>query len=360
MVKKIVTVIGTRPQFVKAAAVSRELRNQFNEILINTGQHYDHNMSSVFFEELKIPLPDYNLEVGSGSHGKQTGEMLALIEEVLMKEKPDGVLVYGDTNSTTAGALAASKLHIPIFHVEAGLRSFNRLMPEEINRVLTDHLSSLLFSPTTLSVGNLRKEGITRGVYNVGDIMYDAVLFNGKLSKDSFNLEEHGLKPKEFILSTIHRAENTDDNERLAAIFKALMSIEQKVLLPLHPRTKKKLTDIGLLREVEEAQNILLLDPLSYLEMLYLEKNANYIVTDSGGVQKEAYFMQVPCITLRNETEWVETVEAGWNVLVDPIKTDLKKVIKTFSPENYIDNLYGDGQAGKKMVRTMVDYLNEI
>lgn len=347
---KILTIVGARPQFVKAAPVSRELRKQHTEILVHTGQHYDHNMSEIFFEELGIPKPDYNLEVGSSSHGRQTGEMLAKIEEILLKEKPDYVLVYGDTNSTLAGALAASKLHIPVAHVEAGLRSFNRKMPEEINRIMTDHISSLLFAPTDTAVKHLNNEGITDGVYNIGDVMYDATLYNIEIAeKKSKILDKLKLNPKKYCLATVHRAENTDNRQCMENILKSFKISEKNIILPLHPRTRNKIKEHGLNDMLSSADNIQFIDPVGYLDMLILEKNAEKILTDSGGVQKEAYFMQVPCITLRTETEWIETVESGWNTIVN---TDIDKIISLINsykiPDKYYD-FYGNGKASEKI-----------
>ncbi len=332
---KIISIVGARPQFIKVAPVSRAIvelnkkegREIIRDILIHTGQHYDYEMSEIFFKELEIKEPDYHLGVGSGSHGYQTGEMLRKLEEVLMKEKPDIVMVYGDTNSTLAGALAASKLHIRVAHVEAGLRSFNRAMPEEINRVLTDHISDLLFCPTETAVKNLHNEGIVKGVYNVGDVMHDSILFNVKIAeKKSGILKElnlmNGSSVKDYALATVHRQENTDDPEKLSSIFDALSEIASKqmrVILPMHPRTRRCLGSSSL------YDSITIIKPVSYLDMLLLEKNAKMILTDSGGVQKEAYFFKVPCITLREETEWVETVESGWNVLAG---RDGKKIIE--------------------------------
>lgn len=318
---KVLTIIGARPQFIKAAAVSRQLRScKLQEVLVHTGQHYDTNMSDVFFEELEIPKPDYNLGIHAGSHGAQTGRMLEEIEKVLLQECPDWVLVYGDTNSTLAGALAAAKLHIPIAHIEAGLRSLNRRMPEEINRVLTDHVSDLLFVPTKSAVVNLQNEGLLeQKIRLVGDVMYDAALFYGeKAERKSRILADLDLGPASYVLATVHRAENTDDPQRLTAIFEGLCEItnSEKVVFPLHPRTRKALENLGLLEKVRDR--LTLIDPVGYLDMVMLEKNARVIATDSGGIQKEAFFYRVPCVTLRNETEWVELVELGWNRIVSP------------------------------------------
>lgn len=359
---KIITVIGARPQFIKAAAVSRAIREYnrtsnhlVNEVIVHTGQHYDRNMSDIFFEELDIPHPQYHLGIGSSNHGQQTGEMLTAIEAVLLKEKPDCMLVYGDTNSTLAGALAASKLHIPIAHVEAGLRSYNRAMPEEINRVVTDHLSSILFCPTNHSVNNLEKEGITNQVYSVGDVMYDCMLYYmNKVGNDTVVLDGFNVKPGEYALATVHRAENTDNPQHLSEIFGSFNEIadEIPVLVALHPRTKKYLYQYG----IEVSDKVSLLDPLSYLQMVTLEVNAKTILTDSGGVQKEAYFVGKPCITLRNETEWVETIEVGMNVLAGPSK---EKILASFNDihsgmdRTVREGIYGDGTASNKIVNLL-------
>lgn len=356
---RIVAVVGARPQFIKAAAISRAIREHnlahpeqpIHEVLLHTGQHYDENMSQVFFDELEIPQPDYNLGVGSLPHGAQTGRMLERIEEVLLEEKPDWVLVYGDTNSTLAGALAAAKLHIPVAHVEAGLRSFNHHMPEEINRVLTDHLSTLLFCPTRAAVDNLASEGIRKGVELVGDVMYDAALYYAaRAEAHSSILSRLGLRPKGYVLATLHRAENTDDPIRLRAIIEGLGAVAQKmpVIIPLHPRTRAALEREGLLARTEGT--CWLIPPVGYLDMVLLEKHARLIATDSGGVQKEAYFYGVPCITLREETEWVETVEAGWNVLVGADRERIFSAVLSFVPPATRPALYGEGNAAKRCV----------
>lgn len=343
---KIVTILGARPQFIKAAALSVVLKESFDEVLVHTGQHYDSNMSDVFFEELNIPKPDYYLNIGSGSHGAMTGEMLIEIEKVLEIEKPDFVLVYGDTNSTLAGALAASKMLIPLIHVEAGLRSFNKAMPEEQNRILTDHLSSFLFAPTETAVENLRKEGITKGVHLVGDVMYDGILhFSGLAKEKSSILETLNLREKAFILCTIHRAENTNNVNRLKAIFEALNESGEQIVLPLHPRTLKYMSDYG----IKAAENIRIIEPLGYLDMVRLEDTAKKMVTDSGGVQKEAFFLGVPCVTLREETEWVETVEDGWNILVGASKDQILEAMAFFSPVTKRKNYFGDGTSTTKI-----------
>lgn len=364
---KVINIVGARPQFIKTAPVLHAIKrhneehpeNQIHEVLVHTGQHYDYEMSGVFFDELGLKAPDYHLGVGSGTHGYQTGEMLKRIEEVLLHEKPDLVVVYGDTNSTLAGAIAASKLNIPIAHVEAGLRSFNRRMPEEINRVLTDHISDLLFCPTQKAVENLRQEGITKGVYMVGDVMYDAALqYLGLAEKKSRILKCLSLEPKSYALATVHRAENTDNPERLRNIFVGLKMVAQAglpVIIPLHPRTRKQAEMLGL-----SLNGMRVLGPVSYLDMLLLEKNARVILTDSGGVQKEAFFFRVPCVTLREETEWVETVETGWNVLIgcDPKRIacaalDFRQGKEEISP-------YGDGRAAERIVKVIVHDIMEL
>ncbi|MCA1799679.1 MAG: UDP-N-acetylglucosamine 2-epimerase (non-hydrolyzing) [Xanthomonadaceae bacterium] len=348
---RVCTVVGARPQFIKAAVVSRAFReapDRYAESIIHTGQHYDHGMSDVFFSELDIPKPDHNLGVGGGSHGQNTGRMLEKVEEVLVAERPDFVLLYGDTNSTLAGVLAAVKLHIPVAHVEAGLRSYNRRMPEEINRVLTDHASSLLFTPTDLATRNLAGEGISAGkVLQVGDVMYDAALFYAGLAeRNSGSLARFGLAPKGYALATIHRPENTDDPMRLRGIFTGLEAAPMPVLLPLHPRTRKQIAAF----DIAVPASVTIVDPVGYLDMVMLERNAALILTDSGGVQKEAYFHGVPCITMRDETEWVELVDAGVNIIVgadpDRIRAALARSITTVVPEG---QLYGDGTAGTKI-----------
>ncbi len=343
---KIITVIGARPQFIKAAAVSNKLREKHEEILVHTGQHYDENMSKIFFDELNIPYPNYNLSVGSGGHGKQTGEMMTKLEEIYEKEKPDMILVYGDTNSTLAGALVASKMLIPVVHVEAGLRSFNKAMPEEQNRILTDHLSSKLFAPTETAIRNLKNEGIVENVYNVGDVMFDAVLHFGEIAKkNSTIIERLNLENKEFILTTIHRAENTNDISRLKNIIEALNASDKTIVLPLHPRTKKYMSDYNL----EFGDNIIVIDPIGYLDMLALESNCIKVVTDSGGVQKEAFFMKNPCITMRDETEWVETVENDWNRIVGTDRDKILDAIVNFIPSKPQMDIFGDGKSSEKI-----------
>lgn len=352
-VLKIISIVGARPQFIKAAPVSRALRAQgLAEVLLHTGQHYDHNMSALFFKELDIPDPDFNLGVGSGPHGWQTGQMLTRIEEVLLAERPDWVLVYGDTNSTLAGALAAVKLHIPVAHVEAGLRSFNRKMPEEHNRVLTDHAADLLFCPTQTAVNHLAAEGVTRGVYLTGDVMYDAVLYNSDLAESRSDvLARWGLTPKKYLLATVHRPQNTDDPGALSSILTALGQLEETVIFPAHPRTQVALKRYGL----ELPANVRLMNAVGYLDMLVLENHARLILTDSGGVQKEAYFFAVPCVTLREETEWVETVDAGWNVLVGSDPAQIMTAVRRLAPSGEPAAFFGDGQASAKVVKILAN-----
>lgn len=346
---KVVTVVGARPQFIKAAPVSHALRRVVTEVLVHTGQHFDANMSDVFFEELGIPEPDYHLGIGGGPHGAMTGAMLAEIERVLMAESPDWVLVYGDTNSTLAGALAAAKLNLPVAHVEAGLRSFNRRMPEEVNRVLTDHVSRLLFAPTETAVRHLADEGIREGVHRVGDVMFDATMhFQPRAQERLGLLTELGLAPRGYYLATVHRAENTDDPARLAAIFGAFPELDRPVVLPLHPRTRKRLEELklgGLLSH----PNLRLVPPVGYLDMLMLEANAQAVLTDSGGVQKEAYFLGVPCRTLRDETEWDETLVGGWNVLVGADPDALKKALAEPPTGERQLAVFGQGQAAHRI-----------
>ncbi len=351
--KKIITILGARPQFIKAAAVSNIFSKHFDEILVHTGQHYDANMSDVFFDELGIPKPKYHLNVGSGSHGAMTGAMLTAIEEVLLNEKPDFVMVYGDTNSTIAGSLAASKLLIPVIHVEAGLRSFNKAMPEEQNRILTDHISDLLFVPTQTAIDNLKNEGIEKGVHNVGDVMYDGILhFTGMAKEKSTILETLGVKDNEFLLCTIHRAENTNDINRLKGIIAGLNAVSETIVLPLHPRTQKYLADY----KIELKSHIKVIEPVGYLDMVRLEAGSKKIVTDSGGVQKEAYFLAKPCITMRDETEWVETVENGWNVIVGADMAKIKDAIENFNPSNQRKDYFGNGTAALQMVELIKKY----
>ncbi len=363
---KLLSIVGARPQFIKAAPISRAIKG-YNESaervivdkILHTGQHYDYLMSKVFFDDLGLAEPDYNLEVGSGSHGKQTGRMLEGIEEVLIKEAPHMVLVYGDTNSTLAGALAATKLQIPVAHVEAGLRSFNRTMPEEVNRVMTDHISTVLFCPSESPVKNLCAEGITQGVHNVGDVMYDSFLYSLKVSGGTSTvLKDLGVEPKEYYLSTIHRAGNTDNITNLKSILSAFKLLDKPVVLPLHPRTagilKNELSgfDRGLTK---------IINPLPYDDLIALAGSSRAILTDSGGLQKEAYFLKVPCITLRDDTEWVETVEAGWNILTGAEKDRIIKACKSLDEERPpYRELYGDGHAADKIIEVINEFADAL
>jgi UDP-GlcNAc3NAcA epimerase len=347
---KILTIIGARPQFIKAAAVSRLLKQHAQEIIVHTGQHYDENLSKVFFDELDIPTPNFNLDVGSGSHGAQTGEMLAKTEAVLLREEPDWVLVYGDTNSTLAGGLAAAKLNIKLAHVEAGLRSFNRRMPEEINRILTDHMADLLFCPSELACENLQNEGITQNVYTVGDVMAESLAFAAqKSAKISRITETLGVRPGEYYLATLHRAENTDHSQRLANILGAFSRLEKPVILPMHPRTRQAIEEHNIRIDLSD-RNIKSISPVGYLDMVQLEQSAKMILTDSGGIQKEAYWLKVPCVTLRDETEWVETVHTGWNVLAGGEEENIIEIVRDFRIPHAHPKLYGDGQAGQRIV----------
>ena len=353
---KIVSVVGARPQFIKAAPVSRQLRKEHQEILVHTGQHYDYEMSRIFFEGLDLPEADYNLGVGSGTHAEQTGKMLMALEQVMLDESPDIVLVYGDTNSTLAGALAAGKLHLPVAHVEAGLRSYNRNMPEEINRVVTDHVSDVLFCPTQTAVNNLRREGIEEGVWLVGDVMLDAALVSVEVAEEkSAILERLGLRGKEYLLATVHRPSNTDNKSNLRNILDAFLEIGEAIVLPLHPRTRKCLEKHGFYERLKSAANVILTQPLGYLDFLKLERHARKILTDSGGVQKEVYLFGVPCITLRGETEWVETVEAGWNVLVGSNTAKIVEAVRDFGPDEDRPPFFGDGKAAERIARIMLE-----
>jgi len=350
---KIVTIVGARPQFIKAAPVSKILREAgCKEFLIHTGQHYDYVMSQIFFADMGIPEPDIDLEVGSGNHGWQTGQMLMHVEEILLAEKPDWVLVYGDTNTTLAGALAAVKQHIPVAHVEAGLRSFNREMPEEHNRVLTDHCSDLLFCPTQRAMDNLAEEGITESVHLVGDTMYDAVLQFVEVARArSAIIQDLGLDTGGYLLATVHRAYNTDVPSNLHSILSAFLETDEPVIFPVHPRTRRMIAELDETLEVElENGNVRMIQPVGYLDMLMLEQNARLILTDSGGIQKEAYFFGVPCVTLRPETEWVETVEAGWNVLVGADRGRIAKAICNSVQPLERSELLGDGKAAERIV----------
>ena len=356
---KVVTVLGARPQFIKAAPLSRALaaRPGVEEVLVHTGQHYDAQMSDVFFRELGIPAPRHHLGVGGLGHGAMTGRMLEAIEGVLLAERPNAVLVYGDTNSTLAGALAAAKLHVPVAHVEAGLRSFNMAMPEEVNRRLTDHVSRWLFAPTAAAVANLAREGIESGVHRTGDVMYDAALQFGETARRrSGVLARLGLAGGGYLLATVHRAENTDDPARLRAIFAALAEVSAgiPVVLPLHPRTRKLLAGIGF----RAPPGLRMIDPVGFLDMAMLEQSARAIATDSGGVQKEAYFYGVPCVTLREETEWVELVEAGANRLAPPLDAGavaaaLRGAVATRLPSDLPRDLYGEGRSAERIAELL-------
>ena len=346
---KIATIIGARPQFIKAGVVSRELKkhSDVTEVIIHTGQHYDYNMSDIFFKELEIPFPDYSLNVGSGTHGVQTAKMLSKIEEVLIKENPDWVLVYGDTNSTLAGALAAVKLHQKVAHIEAGLRSFNRLMPEEINRILTDRISDVLLAPTQTAVNELNKEGLSENTYFVGDVMFDSVLFyKDKILKKISDYKIFNL-PKEYYLATIHRAENTDFPDRLQSILDAFSELDKKVILPLHPRTK------NIIKNFKVSSNIKIIEPVSYLQMLALVINSSKVLTDSGGLQKESYFLNKHCVTLRNETEWLETLSNDWNIIVGADKNKIVQATLKKDLQSSQFNAFGDGYSANKIVKIL-------
>ena len=348
---KIVSVIGARPQFIKAAAVSRVLRATpgLQEILIHTGQHYDENMSEIFFRQLSIPEPDYNLEVGSGTHAHQTGLMLEGVEKVLFLEKPDYVLVYGDTNSTIAGALAATKLHIPVAHVEAGLRSFNRLMPEEINRIVTDRISDLLLAPTPTAIANLKQEGLEAQTVFSGDVMYDSVSFYSKILVSGGDEYKTPGIPGSYLLATIHRAENTDNPENLKNIFSAFSRIDSPVVLPVHPRTA------GLLKTlVSVPSNVIIIEPVGYLEMLRLTMHAGKVLTDSGGLQKEAYFVGRQCITMRTETEWVETLHDNWNIVTGTDPEKILNAVHTPQPTAPRRNDFGDGHSASVIAKALM------
>jgi UDP-GlcNAc3NAcA epimerase len=380
MTMHVLSIVGARPQFVKAAMVVEAVRvhnrlfktgSRLRHTLVHTGQHYDRNLSDVFFKQMPLPKPKYNLGVGSGTHGVQTGKLLVGIEEVLLKERPDVVVVYGDTNSTLAGALAAAKLGIKVAHVEAGLRSFNRAMPEEINRVVTDHLSDLLFCPTATAVKHLANEGVTQGVHLSGDVMLDAVLaFQQIADKRSSILRKLDLLPNEYVLFTVHRAENTDSETHLANILELLAKLSQPVVFPIHPRTRNRIAQVSLLKAqaqtLAQSGNVFMIDPVSYLDMLALEGHARVVMTDSGGVQKEAYFLGVPCLTLRNETEWTETLEGGWNRLVDAGSGETVSLLDSLwskngqsprAPRN-LDS-FGAGHAAEVMVQQLADFMSQ-
>lgn len=380
---KIVTIIGARPQIIKAAALSRAIKQHYSksiqEIIVHTGQHYDENMSQVFFTELGIPAPHYNLNAGSGSHGKQTAAMLVGIEEILLNEKPNGIVLYGDTNSTLAGAIAASKIHIPVVHIEAGLRSFNKAMPEEINRTMCDHVSTLLFSPTKTGFVNLQKEGFSMDnekpytadnpkIYHSGDVMYDNSLFFSDIAEEKSDiLRKHQLEGTPFVLATIHRNNNTDEPVRLNALFRALNRIseeqEMNVVLPLHPRTAKLLQhnlSPELYRQVTQNKRMKLIEPVSFLEMIALEKNCAIVMTDSGGVQKEAFYFKKPCVILRPETEWIELVICGSAIIADADETRILEAYDTLMQNKDLTYppFYGNGKAAEFICEEMIAHLN--
>lgn len=380
--KKIITIVGARPQIIKSSAISRAVRGAFkgqiDEIIVHTGQHYDENMSKVFFDEMEIPQPNYNLNVGSGSHGAQTAKMLEGLEDIFLSEKPDGVIVYGDTNSTVAGALAAAKIHIPLIHIEAGLRSYNKAMPEEINRIASDHMSTLLFSPTHSGIDNLKKEGFSTKneglasadnpyVFHCGDIMYDNSLYFSTVSDEKSSiLEELGLEPNGYILGTVHRDSNTDINENMESIFNAIYDIAElsgkKFVLPLHPRTKNKMESHlseELRMKLIESDKVLIVPPAGFLDIIALEKNASMLVTDSGGLQKEAFFFNKPCVILRPQTEWVEIVDNGNAILADANYDRIMNAYRTLSSKNDFTypNFYGDGKASEFICQQIVDLL---
>ena len=347
---KIIHIVGARPQFIKAAMVSRAWNSSADEYLLHTGQHYSVKMSRLFFDELKLRKPDINLEVGSGSHAEQTSKMLVGIDQYLEDIQPNHVIIYGDTNSTLAGALAASKREIPLSHVEAGLRSYNRSMPEEINRIVSDHLSNLLFCPTEQSVRNLSTEGVKENVHLVGDVMADALFSFIKIAnKQSGILELLNLQPKKYVLATVHRSGNVDDKKNLSQIIDGLRGIDQIIVLPIHPRTKKMLEVFDL----SFSENVRVINPVGYLDMLILEENAECILTDSGGIQKEAYLLGVRCITMREETEWVETVNAGWNFLAGADHEKINKGYYDFYPKENRPQIYGGGDAADKIVQVI-------
>ena len=349
--KTIASIVGARPQFIKAAPVSRALASHFNEVMIHTGQHYDYEMSDLFFKEMDMRQPDFNLGIGGGTHGAQTGMMLIELEKVMSSVKPDCILVYGDTNSTLAGALTAAKAGTPLAHVEAGLRSYNRAMPEEVNRVLTDHVSTWLFCPTDVAVQNLKKEGIVKGVHQIGDVMYDALLHNLEIAREKSQiLARMSLKKGDYALATVHRAGNTDNRNNMQSILDALGLLPTRVIFPVHPRTRKRIEEW----ELAVNSNVSLIEPLGPLDILQLLENANCILTDSGGMQREAYLLGARCITLREETEWVETVSAGWNSLAGVDAKRIRALYETWKPAGERPLLYGDGRAAEKIVQILV------
>lgn len=350
---KVVTILGARPEFIQNSSVSRALRSVAEEIIVHTGQHYDTNMSEIFFEQLQLNKPDYNLNVGSTTHGTQTAKMTEGIENILFLEKPDMVIVHGDTNSTVAGSLAASKLGIPISHIESGLRSYNKKMPEEINRIITDHVSTKLFCPTKTAVNNLKLEGITDHVYLVGDVMYDAILYYSQMALNINKHELLGLSSKRYYLATVHRAENTNDPEILKGLLDSFSELDHTVVFPVHPRTNKLIHQYHLDR-ILESPNIVTIPPASYLDVICLLSHAKALLTDSGGLQKEAYMLKVPCITLRNETEWIETVQAGWNRVVGTNTSSILAAASTLHYPNQYPSIFGDGHAAEKIAQLLL------
>ncbi len=340
---KIVTIVGARPQFIKASVVSKEIRKKHEEILVHTGQHYDYNMSQSFFDELNIPKPNYQLDLKSSTVSERMGEMIKGIAEIILAHKPDLVIVYGDTDSTLAGAIAANKNDVPIAHIEAGLRSYDKNMPEEFNRVLVDHASKMLFCPTDIAVQNLKKEGITESTFNTGDVMFDSIINFGKMA-DNKILDDLKINSKQYLLATVHRKSNTENISVLKTIFEAFKECGEEIVFPIHPRTLKCIKEHNI---AHDFPNVKIISPVTYLQMISLEKNAKKIITDSGGVQKEAFFLKVPCITLRENTEWTETVENGWNVLAGTQKDSILNAIKNFKPSKEQVNHYGDGNASR-------------
>ncbi|MDO8750283.1 MAG: UDP-N-acetylglucosamine 2-epimerase (non-hydrolyzing) [Dehalococcoidia bacterium] len=351
---KVVSVVGARPEFIQAAPLSRAIRTRHQEVLVHTGQHYDYDMSEVFFQQLSLPKPDYNLGVGSGSHARQTGEILSRMEAVLQQEKPDWVLVRGDTNSTLAGALAAAKLCIPVAHVESGLRSYDAHMPEEINRVVTDHLSDVLFCPTPTAMDNLGREGLSQRASLVGDVMYEAILiYIEQARRESRILKELGLQSKSYLLVTVHRAANTDDVSNLQGIVAALNAISEPIVFPVHPRTRSRLKEYGLVL----GAHVKTIEPVSYFDLLVLESDARLVLTDSGGMTKEAYIVGTPCLTLRDLSEWIETVEAGWNTVVGADTVAILQAVRHFQPSSERPALYGDGKTSLHIVEALERYV---
>lgn len=358
---KVLSVVGARPQFIKAAALSREIRELDEEILVHTGQHYDFEMSQAFFDTLDIPTPDYNLEVGSGTPCQQVGNVIMKLDKVLAETNPDIVLTYGDTNSTLGGALAAVKAGYPTAHVEAGLRSYNREMPEEINRVVADHVSDILFAPTSNSVDNLAKEGITKNVFMVGDVMVDALMSGSKMAlQKSKIIDSLKLSEKGYLVATIHRASNTDRAENLGRIVSAMISSGEKIVFPIHPRTEKMLHEFQLMDRLKNANNVVVTKPLDYMDFMRLMIGAKKVLTDSGGIQKEAYVLKIPCITVREDTEWMETIEDGWNVLVGTDEKKIVDAIANFDPSDIQKSSFGDGKAAIKIARILHEGLKDM